>query len=327
MVTNARIRYVLCVATLAHSKKNITERMREFEQTKFIALEIFFPEQNSNASADRQTDRMEGLEVRKKFIPKKKQVAKPPVESTPPVSITPETPQGGEGQGGEKLDTTQRGTCWSIVINNPRPGEERCDMPGWRMTGQFEVGKETGTRHWQGQLRTPQVRWSQVKAMYPRANISKARNEFALKNYVRKEDTRQSSIVSSGVLNIFQFQDVIAGDWNEAEYESMQKLWSKEGPDDVAMRYIDSLVSKRIRNGQRGAEWIAMNNLWRCTWKKFYRDIIARYGRREEISSEQGQGTNGPRELEISEALQQQWESVCEEGAEGRGQEPRNEIC
>jgi len=208
----------------------------------------------------------------------KQQEASPPVE-TPPLVLREETPTGGDEQGGsgERSEQRgQRGTCWSITINNPRPGEERCDMPGWRMTGQFEVGT-TGTRHWQGCLNTPQVRWAAVKKMYPRAHISLARNEIALKNYVRKEDTRASAIVASGVVNIFQFQDIIAGDWKSDEFSSWRATFPRHQDGDVALMYVDSLVRKRIRDGQRGAEWIAMNPLWRSVWKNFYAEIIARH--------------------------------------------------
>lgn len=228
------------------------------------------------------------LEVRKKFTIKKTQEAKPLV--APPVSITLDTAaagggdqQGGAGERSERKG--QRGTCWSVTINNPSPGEERCDMPGWTMTGQFEVGK-SGTRHYQGCLKTPQVRWAAVKKIYPRANISLARNEFALKEYVKKEDTRASAIVSSGVMNIFQFQDVIAGDWKEEEWNSCLALYKNKAPDDVALIYVDGLVRKRIRDGQRGAEWIAMNPLWRSVWKNFYADIIARYASRPSQSQQ-----------------------------------------
>jgi hypothetical protein len=195
------------------------------------------------------------------------------------------------------------------------------------MTGQFEVGK-SGTRHYQGCLKTPQVRWAAVKKTYPRANISLARNEFALKAYVKKDDTRASAIVSSGVMNIFQFQDVIAGDWNDAEWNSYQQLFKNKELGEVALIYVDGLVKTRIRNGQRGAEWIAMNPLWRSVWKNFYAEIIARYAssfspvcpRRDPDASSQvqaeaeGEGAEG----EVN---------ICEESVGDSEEEGGNEIC
>jgi len=256
----------------------------------------------------------------RKFTERETQEAKPPV--APPVSITlAEGEQGGAGERSERKG--QRGTCWSVTINNPRPGEEECLVPGWTMTGQFEVGK-TGTRHYQGCLKTPQVRWAAVKKMYPRANISLARNEFALQAYVRKEDTRASAIVSSGQVNIFQFQDIIAGDWKEEDWKSCVELYPRKEIGEIALIYVDELVRKRMRQGQRGAEWIAMNPLWRSVWKNFYADIIARY------ASRPSQPEQVHHECEISEIEAPQAEGVkdfCEESASDSEQEVRNEIC
>lgn len=255
---------------------------------------------------------------------KKLQEAKPPVD--PPVSITRGDTEGGDEKGGsgERSEPKgQRGTCWSVTINNPSPGEERCDVPGWKMTGQFEVGT-TGTRHWQGCLQTPQVRWAAVKKVYPRANISLARNAFALKEYVRKEDTRASAIVSSGVVNIFQFQDIIAGDWKVEEYNSLLQTWDKKGPDEVALIYCDQLVKQRIRAGQRGAEWIAMNPLWRSVWKNFYAEIIERYASSLSPSSSQApselrspSGGEAPPSWTQAEGV----DNICEESVGSSGEE------
>nr|WAE43163.1 MAG: replication associated protein [Cressdnaviricota sp.] len=260
----------------------------------------------------------------------KLQEAKPPVD--PPVSITHEERsdevQGGSGERSEHKG--QRGTCWSVTINNPSPGEERCDMPGWKMTGQFEVGT-TGTRHWQGCLQTPQVRWAAVKKMYPRGNISLARNEIALKNYVRKEDTRASAIVSSGVVNIFQFQDIIAGDWKVEEFNSYLELFKNRDRGEVALIYCDGLVRQRIRAGQRGAEWIAMNPLWRSVWKNFYADIIERYASSLRPSCSESEGelrTHGGESTSPPSGCCAEGDvDICEESVGDSEEEGGNEIC
>jgi len=67
---------------------------------------------------------------------------------------------------------------------------------GWKIDGQKERGKE-GTEHYQLHVTTPQVRFSAVKKMFPRAHIEVARNVTALKQYVNKEDTRVAPLVSS----------------------------------------------------------------------------------------------------------------------------------
>jgi len=44
------------------------------------------------------------------------------------------------------------------------------------------------------------------------------------------------------------------------------------------MNYIDTLVKRDIESGKRGCEWIAINPMWRSSWKKFWRSIIRRHG-------------------------------------------------
>ena len=68
-------------------------------------------------------------------------------------------------------DTTQRGTCWSFTINNPTPDDVRCELPGWKLEGQYERAPTTGTLHFQAMLKTPQVRWSQVQKHSPLCQV------------------------------------------------------------------------------------------------------------------------------------------------------------
>lgn len=88
---------------------------------------------------------------------------------------------------------TDRGTCWSLTINNPTQDDEDAihiaRQKGWKVEGQKERG-EQGTEHYQLMLRTPQVRFSAVKKQFPRAHIELARNPSALATYVSKEETR-----------------------------------------------------------------------------------------------------------------------------------------
>lgn len=93
--------------------------------------------------------------------------------------------------------STQRATSWSLTLNNPTSADEECinlaRQNGWKVEGQLEKGKE-GTPHYQLLLQTPQVRFSAVKKMFPRAHIEVARNVSALKSYVHKEETREGEL-------------------------------------------------------------------------------------------------------------------------------------
>lgn len=183
------------------------------------------------------------------------------------------------------VNTTERHAAWSITINNPTDVETRCEVPGWRLEGQFEVGTE-GTRHFQGMLKTPQVRFSAVKKVFPRAHIEAAKNEQALKAYVHKLDSRVDVYTPGDVPTIFQYQAQVASAWDP-------EVWRKESNgindqdklDECAMRYIDRLVASDIESGKRGCEWIAINPMWRSSWKKFWPSIIKRHALTNEVSS------------------------------------------
>lgn len=182
--------------------------------------------------------------------------------------------------------TTQRASCWSITINNPTEAETQVQLhPGWKLCGQLEKGNE-GTEHFQGMLRTPQVRFSAVKALFPRAHIEVARNPKALETYVQKEDTRLAEWTQKNQIpTIFEFQHHVARMWHPEEWARRQAedidvaQHYNQLPKDVdalALDYVDDLVRICIANGLQGAEWIAINPMWRSSWKKFWRSIIER---------------------------------------------------
>lgn len=152
-----------------------------------------------------------------------------------------------------------------------------CPVPGWKIEGQIERG-ENGTEHAQVMLLTPQVRFAAVKKVYPRAHIEVARSKKALEKYVHKADTRVNAIEVTSIPSIFEYQSIVAKKWKEDDYESWIKSFPRKDTDEVAMLYLDSLVSQDIAAGQRGAEWIASNPMWRTSWKKFWRSIIKRDG-------------------------------------------------
>lgn len=191
-----------------------------------------------------------------------------------------------------------RSTCWSITINNPTKEDmaliEAPPVPGWKMEGQIEQG-EQGTIHYQGMLTTPQVRFAAVKRVYTRAHIDKARNKTALAKYVHKEDTRIEAVTSTHIPTIFEYEVIIAKRWKQDEFENIMRELPRKNIDDLAMLYIDSLVSQDIANGQRGAEWIATNPMWRNAWKKFWRSIIKRENGQDEVHDpgEASQGREG----------------------------------
>lgn len=178
---------------------------------------------------------------------------------------------------------TDRANCWSITINNPSDEELRPTLPAkWVLTGQIEKGKE-GTVHYQGMLTTPQVRFSAVKKVLPRAHIEPAKNKTALQKYVSKEDTRLSKVddIVSYIPTLFDYQHTIAQQWDDDEFKEFQSNFSdgdlaKLGLGEIALQYVDKLVALDIEEGVKGIEYIAINPMWRSAWKKFWKSMVAR---------------------------------------------------
>lgn len=179
--------------------------------------------------------------------------------------------------------TTARATCWSITINNPTIDDYTPNTPGgWYLTGQLEKGEED-TIHYQGMLKTPQVRFSQVKTYFPRAHIEVSKNPRALAKYVHKEETRVAEVEdhSSDIPTLYDYLVTVAQQWNEDDYKAFTDNFTdaqviKLGADELALRYIDTIVARDIVSGKRGVEFIAVNPMWRNAWKKFHKHIVIR---------------------------------------------------
>jgi len=191
---------------------------------------------------------------------------------------------------------TDRATCWSITINNPKKEEYEIVLPAkWRLVGQLEKGEE-GTLHYQGMITTPQVRFSAVKKVFPRAHIEVARNKQALQKYVQKEETRVATVKT--IPTLFEYQTIIAEKWVDEEFRAIGNRRIEANIftdwDDVAMLYLDKLVSKDIESGRRGAEFIAINPLWRSSWKKFWSSIIKRHASFSEPPAQAGEEGGAP---------------------------------
>jgi len=203
-------------------------------------------------------------------------------------------------------DNTVRGTMWgpntyypptSMELEQAKSEIEEWVLskklpPGWKFADGCNVEQcpTTGRYHYQFFVTTPQVRKSAVIKELSPAHIELCRNRKAVATYCRKEDTRVASVdAPASIPTIFEYQTVIAKRWKDEEFQEMVRA---RGPlkdrDDTAMLYLDSLVAQDIANGQRGAEWIATNPMWRNAWKKFWRVIIERENGSRTQGSEEG---------------------------------------
>lgn len=180
------------------------------------------------------------------------------------------------------MSSTERATTWSITINNPTEADTKCEVPGWKLSGQFEQGEE-GTPHFQGMLRTPQVRFAAVKKVFPRAHIEVARNVQALATYVNKKETRVAVYEAQGVPSMFEYQSIVAARWDQEEFQFKIDEHYHHGPrkcktrEELALEYVDEIVADLIEEGYKAIEFIAINPMWRSSWRKFYASIIKRH--------------------------------------------------
>jgi len=189
---------------------------------------------------------------------------------------------------------SERGTSWSITINNPTKEDMEKQLPvGWELEGQYEEGEE-GTTHFQGLLKTPKTAFTTIKRYLPRAHIEKARNAVALKKYVHKQETRLAEFSQKHKIpTIFELQTQVAGGLGSAEgiteeFRSERKKLLESGDiddkkkadamdiDAYFMEKLDEHTATLIESGEIGIEFIAINPMWRSSWKRFWRSILKR---------------------------------------------------
>lgn len=223
---------------------------------------------------------------------------------------------------------SQRASCWSVTINNPTQTDEyniaQGRQRGWKVEGQLEQG-ENGTPHYQLLVRTPQVRFSAVKSVFPRAHIEVARDSLALSRYVHKQDTRVAGLQVDQSRYPSQLQ---LFEWFSALYN---KEYEKNFPDTAntkiieaykldALKIFDDMAHKKIREGYMIGPEI-MNPQIRAFIKRFGFSLALRHSqtrqtdRQPELFSRQGQNA-APQE---NATLQEETDDPPSSGDEDEG--------
>jgi len=186
-------------------------------------------------------------------------------------------------------------TYWFDTENSPSKAkvDEYIDIArqaGYVINGQVEKAPTTGNLHYQLQVKTPWTRKSAVKKLLPTAWIEKTKKDVALKQYVKKEDTRVAPLLDA-----------------DDKYPTTNKLWElvyrefdvyeKHGwyidPDDPEsevvlyhdcdqkelegdpLAFFDKVMGRLIRRGYY-VDMLASNPAIRSFWKKFWRDVLFR---------------------------------------------------
>jgi len=190
--------------------------------------------------------------------------------------------------------TTERSTNWSVTINMKNVTKERADeyiqlarQKGWIVNGQLEEG-EQGTQHYQLHVKTPQVRFSAVKRMFPTAHIEVARNVAALATYVKKDETRVGNLPETDdkYMTPSKLWDMIFDRYNLPDDKDGWNCYDEEevrfyhDADQSQLRrdplaWFDTQIAFLIRKGYY-VDALATNPAIRSFWKKFYPDILFR---------------------------------------------------
>lgn len=217
---------------------------------------------------------------------------------------------------------TERASNWSVTLNMKNISQERCEDYiesakglGWGIEGQIEEGDE-GTRHYQLLVKTPQIRFSAVKKVFPTAHIEKARNITALKKYVHKSDTRVEEFKT--VENRFvQFKDIRDKffEWVLATYYTHEEV---DLPEQDYMTIWDKFIGISITEGIE-CDVIGVNPQYRSCimryWKSYVRRQIDRQtDRQTETSSEDTSITEDARSEGNEESRSVDTKSTVQEG-------------
>jgi len=220
-----------------------------------------------------------------------------------------------------------RGTNWSVTINNPTPSDEECialaRQKGWTVDGQLEQGKE-GTPHYQLIVKTPQVRFSALKKAFPRAHIELARNAKALEEYVHKDDTKVAELLDQSKFypSMSKYFQLVAteltGDIDKAHlFLSTGEWYIPHNNKDTILESLDFATRSLITQGYH-VETICVNPQTRSAFAKFAVeilirsiDILSRQRQAEIISQSVDIPTNGTETASLSE--EEDDSSSCEE--------------
>jgi len=171
-----------------------------------------------------------------------------------------------------------RASAWSVTCNLKTISRSSIDAcidnakaSGWGVEGQLERGSE-GTEHYQLLVKTPQVRFSAVKRVFPTAHIEPARNVAALQAYVHKPETRVEALKSVAVsfLTWKQVRDKFF-EWLVLNYD----VQSAGVLDEERLRYWDEFIGLSIQEGME-VDTIGVNPQYRSCILKYWTSYVRR---------------------------------------------------
>lgn len=171
-----------------------------------------------------------------------------------------------------------RATAWSVTCNLKTVSRATVDAcidsaksHGWGVEGQLERGAE-GTEHYQLMVKTPQVRFSAIKRVFPTAHIEPARNVRALEAYVHKDDTRLETMkkVEVSFLTWPQVRDKFI-EWLCETHDVMSDSFH----DEDKLRLWDEFIGLSIEEGMN-VDLIGVNPQHRSCILRYWSSYVRR---------------------------------------------------
>lgn len=217
-----------------------------------------------------------------------------------------------------------RGTKWSVTINNPIKADEDniglAKSRGWQVIGQLEEG-EQGTKHYQLMVKTPQVRFSALKKAFPRAHIEIARNADALEQYVTKEDTRIGSLPENK--SYLSLADLWLKFYDYIELLSTIDQYKLESlSEDKWLELFDGCISALITRGYN-VETMGVNPQIRGCVKKYG---ISIYWRSQNIRNDEDRLTVDSQDSQTQEIIIPTLENVENRSETGSRSTQRQQV-
>ena len=150
----------------------------------------------------------------------------------------------------------------------------------------------TGNLHYQLQVKGPRERKSAIKKLLPTAHIEKTKKDIALKQYVKKEDTRVAPMLDADdkyptanklwelIFREYDQPDNKNGWEHDCDGSDLPEVQLYYDSDQKALEadplaFFDMMMGRLIRRGYY-VDVLACNPAIRSFWKKFWRDVLYR---------------------------------------------------
>jgi len=144
----------------------------------------------------------------------------------------------------------------------------------WAIEGQVECGKTSDDKeHLQLYLKTPQTRGTRIMKFFPGAIIDEARNQFALENYVHKEDTRIAEFKT--IENRAPQWHVVRDKFYEWYCEVHADKLAFRVDDEEKLKYWDHFIGISLEEGM-SVDVIGVNPQYRSCIMKYWTYMIRR---------------------------------------------------